>query len=259
MEIDPIILAKVQFTEQPIIGKHCRAGDAGQENRFLTNHEHSVPTLFGITCGKNNAIDIMTKAMRDQNLEEFPNDSILNKYGVKCVWVNGVTQVEQFWVALNSFFTYGLQPLPMHKMSQLNRKGKPIQRPNCFTVGEGINAEDVVRIWYTEENLQDTEIPMIVNVFELMKHMHTIGHDESQEDKLNHVGRMLVDIFKAWSAPHSFLTWPTMENFETEALRSAELHERFISGYQGRALQSARSNGKHFAAEVLGAVFLPEN
>ena len=128
MEIDPIILAKVQFTEQPIIGKHCRAGDAGQENRFLTNHEHSVPTLFGITCGKNNTIDIMTKAMRDQNLEEFPNDSILNKYGAKCVWVQGVTQVEQFWVALNSFFTYGLQPLPMHKMSQFNRKGKPIQR-----------------------------------------------------------------------------------------------------------------------------------
>ena len=82
-------------------------------------------------------------------------------------------------------------------MSQLNRKGKPIQRPNCFTVGEGINAEDVVRIWYTEENLQDTEIPVIVNVFELMKHMHTIGHDESQEDKLNLVGRMLVNIFKA--------------------------------------------------------------
>jgi hypothetical protein len=51
-EIDPIISAKVQFTEQPIIGKHCRAGDAGQENRFLTNYEHSVPTLFGITCGK---------------------------------------------------------------------------------------------------------------------------------------------------------------------------------------------------------------
>ena len=84
---DPVSSAKVQFTEQPIIGKHCSAGDAGQENRFLTNYEHSVPTLFGITCGGENAIDIMTKAMRDKNLEEFPNDFTLNKYGVKCVWV----------------------------------------------------------------------------------------------------------------------------------------------------------------------------
>ena len=59
--------------------------------------------------------------------------------------------------------------------------------------------------------------------------------------------------------PIQFLTWPTMENLETEALRAAELNERFMAGYQGRALQSARSNGKQFAKEVLGAVFLPEN
>ena len=60
-EIDPIKLVSVQFTEQPILGKHCSAGDAGQENRFLTDHQHSIPTLFGITCGQNNVIDIMTK------------------------------------------------------------------------------------------------------------------------------------------------------------------------------------------------------
>jgi hypothetical protein len=258
-EIDPIILANVQFTDQSIRGKDCSAGDAGQENRFLSDHEHSVPTLFGITCGKNNVIDIMTKAMRDKNLEEFPDDATLNKYGAKCVWVSGVTQIEQFWVALNNFFTYGLQPIPMHKMSQLNRNGKPIQRPNCFTVGDGIKDTDVVRIWYTEENLQDSEMPVTVNVLDLMKHMHEIGHDESQEDKLNGVGRMLVEIFKAWNAPHSFLTWPTLENKETEAMRAAELQEKFIAGYQGRALQSARSNGNHFFQEVLGTIFLPEN
>ena len=197
--------------------------------------------------------------MRDKNLEEFPDDATLNKYGAKCVWVSGVTQIEQFWVALNNFFTYGLQPIPMHKMSQLNKNGKPIQRPNCFTVGEGIKATDVVRIWYTEENLQDSEMPVTVNVLELMQHMHKIGHDETQEDKLNGVGRMLVEIFKAWSAPHSFLTWPTLENKETEAMRTAELQEKFIAGYQGRALQSARSNGNHFFQEVLGTIFLPEN
>jgi hypothetical protein len=76
----PIILASVQFTEQSIRGKDCSAGDAGQENRFLTDYEHSVPTLFGITCGTNNVIDNITKAMRNKNLEEFPDDATLNKY-----------------------------------------------------------------------------------------------------------------------------------------------------------------------------------
>ena len=197
--------------------------------------------------------------MRDKNLEEFPDDATLNKYGAKCVWVTGVTQIEQFWVAMNNFFTYGLQPIPMHKMTQINKKGAQMQRPHCFTVGDGIKDEDAVRIWYTEENLQDTEMPVIVNVIELMKHMHKIGFDEKQEDTRNHVGRMLVEIFKAWNAPHNFLTWPTLENSETEALRATELHEKFIAGYQGRAMQSARSNGNHFFQEVLGAVFLPEN
>jgi hypothetical protein len=147
----------------------------------------------------------------------------------------------------------------MHKMSQLNKNGDPIQRPNCFIVGEGIKATDVVRIWYTEENLQDIEMPVTVNVLELMKHMHKIRHDESQEDKLNGVGRMLVAIFNAWSVPHSFLTWPSLENKETEAMRAAELQEKFIAGKQGRALQSARWNGNHVFQELLGAIFLPEN
>jgi hypothetical protein len=222
-EIDPIMSVLVQFTEQPILGKHCSAGDAGQENRLLTDHQHSIPTLFGITCGQNNVIDIMTKTMRDKNLGEFPDDATLDKYRAICVWVTGVTQTEQFWVAMKNFFTYGLQPIPMHKMIQINKKGAQMQRPNCFTVGDGIKDEDVVRIWYTEENVQDTEMPVIVNVIELMKHMHKIGFDDKQDDKLNHVGRMLVEIFKAWNAPHSFLTWPTLENKETEALRATEL------------------------------------
>ena len=81
-----------------------------------------------------------------------------------------------------------------------------MQRPHCFTVGDGIKSEDVVRIWYTEENLQDMEIPVVVNVIGLMEHMHNISFDDTQKDKLNHVGRMLVAIFKAWNTPHNFLT-----------------------------------------------------
>ena len=99
-------------------------------------------------------------------------------------------------------------------------------------------------------------MPVTVNVVDLMKHMHKIGHGESQEDKLNGVGRMLVEIFKAWGAPHSFLTWPTLENKETEVTRTAELQEKFIAGYQGRALQSARSNGNHFFPRGVGHDFL---
>ena len=94
---------------------------------------------------------------------------------------------------------------------------------------------------------------MVVNVIELMKHMHKIGFDDTQEDNLNHVGRILVEFFKAWSAPYSFLTWPTLENKETEALRAAELHEKFIAGYQGRAIQSARLNGNNFFPRSIGS------
>jgi hypothetical protein len=76
------------------------------------------------------------------------------------------------------------------------------QRPQCFTVWEGIKSEDVVRIWYTEENLQDAEMPVVVNVIDLIKHMHKIGFDDTQEDKLNHVGRMLVAISRH-GVPHT--------------------------------------------------------
>ena len=89
--------------------------------------------------------------------------------------------------------------------------------------------------------------------------MHKIGFDDSQEDKLNHAGRKLVQICKAWSAPHSFFIWQTLENKEAKALRSAELHEN--SSLDIKVLQCSRRGQTViiFFQEVLEVIFLPKN
>ena len=248
----------INIEEQPIVGEDVMAGNT----EYLTDHETMVEELFGYTAGPNKVLKMIVNEMRQQNIAEYPNDAVLEKYGLKMVRVKHVTYHEQIWIAFNNFFKFGLMPIPIHYMYHETPNGGKIPLPDCFTINEGMGFEnnDSVRICFTDKNLTDTELSITVKVLELMDHMHTIAGETDKEGRtMNSTGKLLVDILKEWKAPTEWLYWDNLKDRDEELLKLHNLHEKYISAQQGRAQQSIRANGSGFVSTAIGMVSLPFN